>query len=193
MDHQAFLQNSLPGLEENRVGPADALSCGIAATASPLGPLLRQPALRKSHDAAAVASVVIGELIALADAGATALVTYPGQPGPAAMRALTAVDLDGQHIGGSVLLVFEHGDSARPIVTGVIRKPNPLPRQAPEHVSVEADGARLVVHAREKLVLQCGEASITLTQAGKVLIRGTFISSRSAGLNRITGGSVQLN
>ena len=58
---------------------------------------------------------------------------------------------------------------------------------------VEADGERLVVDARDQLVLRCGKASITLTKAGKVLIQGTYLSSRSSGVNRIKGGSVQLN
>ena len=42
-------------------------------------------------------------------------------------------------------------------------------------------------------VLVRGKASITLTREGKVLIRGTYLSSRSSGVNRIKGGSVQIN
>jgi len=42
-------------------------------------------------------------------------------------------------------------------------------------------------------VLRCGKASITLTREGKVLIHGSYISSRSTGVNRVKGGSVQLN
>jgi hypothetical protein len=41
--------------------------------------------------------------------------------------------------------------------------------------------------------LQCGKASITLTRAGKVLINGAYVSSRSSGVNRLKGGSIQLN
>ena len=41
--------------------------------------------------------------------------------------------------------------------------------------------------------LRCGKASITLTRAGKVLIRGAYLLSRSSGVNRIKGGSVQIN
>ena len=47
--------------------------------------------------------------------------------------------------------------------------------------------------AESEIVLRCGEASITLTRAGKVLIRGTYLLSRSSGVNRIKGGSVQIN
>jgi hypothetical protein len=60
-------------------------------------------------------------------------------------------------------------------------------------VEVDTDGERLLVTAKEQLVLRCGKATITLTKAGKVLIQGTYVSSRSSGVNRIKGGSVQLN
>ena len=90
--------------------------------------------------------------------------------------------------------MFERGDPLLPVVMGVIRVKNgwPLVHQ-PAQVEVEADGERLVVDAKEQLVLRCGKASITLTRAGKVLIQGTYLSSRSTGVNRIKGGSVQLN
>ena len=55
------------------------------------------------------------------------------------------------------------------------------------------DGQRLIVSAKEQLVLRCGKASITLTKAGKVLVEGTYLLSRSTGVNRVKGGSVQLN
>lgn len=56
-----------------------------------------------------------------------------------------------------------------------------------------ADGERLVLKAEREIVLQCGKASITLTRAGKVIIRGAYVLSRSSGVNRIVGGSVQIN
>lgn len=139
--------------------------------------------------------VWVGELLALTpDDGMTALVLVPAvQPG-AALRARSTVDLHGAHIGHQVVVVFEQGDARRPIVTGVIRgQPGwPLPTP-PAQVEVDADGERMVVQAREQLVLRCGQASITLTKAGKVLIQGAYVSSRSSGVNRIKGGSVQLN
>jgi hypothetical protein len=42
-------------------------------------------------------------------------------------------------------------------------------------------------------VFRFGQASITLTRAGKVLIRGAYLLSRSSGVNLITGGSVEIN
>ncbi|MDQ3059971.1 MAG: DUF6484 domain-containing protein [Pseudomonadota bacterium] len=138
--------------------------------------------------------VVIGELIAITHAGRTPLVLYPGQPGTAAVLARSALDLQGSHIGRQVILMFEAGDAARPIVMGLLQAGEgwPLP-DPPGQVEVEADGERLMITAREQLVLRCGKASITLTKAGKVLIRGSYVLSRSSGANRIKGGSVQIN
>lgn len=171
-----------------------------------LSPLLQGPA-QPLFDLSAplqgpVHGVLIGSLLAMADQGQTPLVSFPGQPGAAALRASTVVDLHGPHIGRSVVLMFEGGDVSRPIVMGVVRghagDPNgvaaawPLDDK-PATVQVDADGQRLIVEARKQLVLRCGKASITLTEAGKVLIEGAYVQSRSTGVNRIKGGSVQLN
>ena len=136
---------------------------------------------------------LIGRLIAIADDGRDPLVTFAGQPGTAALRARTVVDVHGAHIGSQVVLIFEGGDLARPIVLGVLRQGDGCPLEAPGQVEVQADGERLIVQAREQLVLRCGKASITLTKAGKVLIEGSYLLSRSSGVNRVKGGSVQLN
>jgi len=51
----------------------------------------------------------------------------------------------------------------------------------------------LTIIADKQLTLRCGESSITLTAAGKIIIRGKYIVSRSSGVQRIKGGSVQIN
>jgi hypothetical protein len=52
---------------------------------------------------------------------------------------------------------------------------------------------RLELMAEKEIVLRVGDASITLTRAGKIILRGTYVLSRSSGVNRIKGGSVQIN
>ena len=52
---------------------------------------------------------------------------------------------------------------------------------------------RLELIAEREIVLRCGEASLTLTRAGKIILRGTYVLSRSSGVNKIKGGSVQIN
>ena len=156
-----------------------------------LSPLMHQRAARL--DLARLSEVVIGELVAIADGGRTPLLVYPGQLGTAALRARTVVDLHGEHIGKAVVVSFENGDESLPIVMGVLRSVESQPLDAPGHVQLDTDGKRMIVSAKEQLVLRCGKASITLTKAGKVIIEGSYVVSRSAGVNRIKGGSVQLN
>lgn len=62
-----------------------------------------------------------------------------------------------------------------------------------QNETVHVDGKRIVIEGEEEVVLMCGESSITLTKAGKIIIRGKYLVSRSSGVNRILGGSVQVN
>ena len=181
--------------------PADAATAVAALETneeSLLSPLLRGQARTPVADPQGLRGpfngIVIGELLALTDNGTTPLVRFPGQIGSSAIAARASVDLHGPHIGAALVLMFENADPARPIVLGVLRGASGWPLDdKPAQVSVEADGERLIVNAREQLVLRCGKASITLTKAGKVLIEGSYVLSRSTGVNRVKGGSVQLN
>jgi hypothetical protein len=179
--------------------PLPALDASTSASGDLLSPLLQGEAQGLCLDPVAplsgpVHGVIVGTLLALTDDGRTPLVGFPGQPGAVALRALSVVDLHGPHMGQGVVLMFDQGDVRRPIVMGVLRTGAgwPLP-ETPATVEVDADAQRMVVSARSQLVLRCGKASITLTEAGKVLIEGTHVSSRASGVNRLKGGSVQLN
>jgi hypothetical protein len=136
-----------------------------------------------------------GVLIGIKDDGRTPLVIFPGQRGSAAVAARAALDLHEAHVGREVVLMFEEGDREQPIVMACLARREGVerPNVMPGSLEVEADGERLLITAKEQMVLRCGKATITLTKDGKVLIQGTYISSRSSGVNRIKGGSVQLN
>lgn len=148
----------------------------------------------KTPSDAAQPGVLIGVLIGFRGHGQTPLVMFPGQIGTAAVAAYATQDLHSVHIGREVVLLFEGADMRRPIIVGCLSRTDAssLP-DCVRQVEVEADGERLIVSAREQLVLQCGKASITLTKAGKVLIHGTYVSTHSSGAYRIKGGSVQIN
>ena len=137
---------------------------------------------------------VIGTLVALAENGTVPLVSFAGQPGTAALPARSTLDLYGAHVGRAAVLLFEEGDPARPIVVGCLRQADEhAAPDAPGQVDVDADGERMIVSAKQQLVLRCGKASITLTKAGKVLIQGAYVSNRSSGVIRLKGGAVQIN
>jgi hypothetical protein len=149
---------------------------------------------RSVEPAAPSGSTIIGELIGLTDSGRTPLVIFPGQPGSAAIPARAVLDLHGAHVGKPVVLTFEAGDPAKPIVLGVVRDGRESALDSsPGAVELDVDGTRLMVTAKDQLVLRCGKASITLTRAGKVVIQGEYVSTRSSGVIRIKGGSIQLN
>src|SRR5262245_38083174 len=75
---------------------------------------------------APIDGAIVGQLVAIKD-GVEPLITYPGQPGSAAITARATIDLCAEHIGQEVVLVFEEGDSRRPIITGRIRTPRAWP------------------------------------------------------------------
>lgn len=162
-----------------------------------LRPLMKAGVVQTTQTASSTntqAGIIIGELIGITNEGRTPLVCYPGQPGTAALHARTIIDLHGPHIGRQVVLMFETHDPMKPIIMGVLQEGEGRPlEQRPEQIEMDVDGERMIVSAKEQLVLRCGKASITLTKAGKVLIKGSYVLSRSSGANRIKGGSIQLN
>jgi hypothetical protein len=137
--------------------------------------------------------VRVGELVALQD-GFAPFVVFPGQPGTAAIRARAAVALSTRDVGREVAISFVDGDLEQPIVTGCLNDDRARALDgAGSSVEVEADGRTFVITASDEIVLRCGKASITLTRAGKILIRGTYVVSKSSGVNRIKGGTVEIN
>jgi hypothetical protein len=146
----------------------------------------RLPKNARRHDRRKKTGVTVGVLLAISGSGEP-LIVVPHCQEPLAARTLLA--LSEQHIGRDVVLMFENGNPEKPIIMGVLRDKNEQlkPRTA------ELDGDRLLFTANHEIVLRCGEASITLTRAGKVIIRGQYVLSRAAGMNRIKGGVVHIN
>ena len=141
--------------------------------------------------------LVIGQITSLDENGRPQVV-FAGQL--AEVLARTTVPIRKEDIHRNVCIMFDSGNPKEPIVIGVLQPrrneaPHPdIGHEAMEYpIEARIDGERIVLEGKKEIVLKCGKASITLTHAGKVLIRGAYIGSSSSGVNRIKGGSVQIN
>lgn len=121
----------------------------------------------------------------------TDIALCPGQ----VIAACTTVRLRQDMIGREVVVWFDGSEARVPIIMGVIE---PRGQSVPSGedrpgFTVQADDERYVIQAEREIVLRCGDASITLTRAGKVVIKGNYILSRSAGYNKIKGAAIDIN
>lgn len=137
--------------------------------------------------------VVIGLLLSI-DPQGRPCVAFPGNPIETAIPARSTSQLQGEDVGCEVALMFEGGDPRLPLIMGKIQHAAVEKSTEQERSALaELDGESIVLSARQNITLKCGKASITLTKAGKVILRGAYLLSRSSGVNRIKGGSVQIN
>ena len=168
-------------------------------------------------------SIVPGEIVLGVITEINALgqpfVNFSVNPNNKSLCAITTLVLTDQHVNRQVALLFKDGDLAQPIVIGLIHSPlqamidnfedqqsemknNSTTEYDNDNVDLSAtlntddilvDGKKMTFEAQDEMVFKCGESSITLTKEGKVLIRGKYLLNRSSGVNRIMGGSVQVN
>jgi len=115
--------------------------------------------------------------------------------GMAPVQALSTVGLAPGDAGAAVVVAFEKGEVRHPVIVGRVQPPHAEGPQAAVAAQMDAsvDGERVVLQARERIELRCGDASIVLTRAGKVLINGNYVLSRSRGANRVKGAYVGIN
>lgn len=189
----------------------------VTAESGELDSLLRAPSSRKPAQPAAAC---LGRIVSLGTGGVVN-VEFPGSGGAVAARmalpAQASQLLVAVKSSQPVVLVFENGDAALPIITGFMQPaPNETVSGSPEsqpeasdagtavaalatelnapHVSeADVDGKRIRIVAQDEIVLECGNASITLRRNGRVVIRGTYVETYSEGTNRIKGGQVRIN
>ena len=142
---------------------------------------------------ARLGEVVIGTLMSV-DAERGIEVDFAENPARRPIPARSTQVLEPHDVGRDIALLFESGDPARPLVVGLVRRAVSVAEETPSEPAVaRVDGQKVILSAETEIELRCGEASITLTRAGKIVLRGKFILSRSTGVNRIKGGAVQIN
>jgi hypothetical protein len=146
--------------------------------------------------------MIVGRVLSLCDGG-RAWIKHTLRGSETALLARSIVNIESKDVGQEFVLMFEGGDPSRPIIMGLLQRSQEPDTKANileailsttgSPVDVKAEKERFTVTATKEIVIQCGKASITLTHAGKVLIRGAYVLSRSSGVNKIKGGSVQIN
>ena len=124
----------------------------------------------------------------LVDVGAdgSAKVDYCGNDlGPIAAR----MAIPSARKGDTVLLVFDQGDPARPIIIGIVR--DRFEKSYPNRLRMAA--REIVLEGADEVSLRCGESSLTLRKDGKTVLKGNEVISRASRTNRIRGATVQIN
>lgn len=95
-----------------------------------------------------------------------------------------------------LLITHEDGDRTLPIILGLVALTAPAPIENEDSKALSAvtrDGGVVTITGDERIVLRCGEASITLTSSGGVIIDGAYVASISSGVNKIRGGQIRIN
>ncbi|RKH68639.1 hypothetical protein D7V93_00970 [Corallococcus llansteffanensis] len=157
----------------------------------------------------------VGRLVGVSLEGLP-LVQFEGGPGPVPARSFVALDMAQLRVAAGeqrqAVLLFEEGDPARPLLVAMAQdshspslldqllegsaRPGSSETPAPATETGAKNSVpeeRVVLGAQRELVLQVGEASITLRRDGTILLRGVRVESRASGLQLIRGGKIELN
>ena len=162
----------------------------------------RKEQLEKENEvqtpAAGATGVCIGLLVSVEKNGQIK-VDFPANPNPpVSARSIIRLAVDDRN--REILLAFERGNLQRPIIVGFIEgqpvseeesKTLTLSRDSLEDVVL--DKQRIILDAREEIILRCGEGSVKLRKDGAIIIKGTKLISRAKTTNKIKGASVAIN
>jgi hypothetical protein len=170
-------------------------------------PMTLQEEIEVAAPSLAAGELVIGSISGLDDSGEP-LVDFALNTAGHSLKAISTLAVTRQHVGRKAALMFKQGDLSSPIIIGLVYSPlqemienfelrsaqvDNEEQVAPARHEAEVDGDRLVLEGKEEIVLKCGESSISLHKSGKIMIRGKYLLNRATGVNRILGGSVQVN
>lgn len=144
-----------------------------------------------------------GTVVSIAENGQL-LVTFPENPfGPLAARFINFQFPENLKTGKTdipVLLTFESNNLKKPIIIGCLHDTYSaaVNNQDPnistwQDKDVYIDGEKIVIHAKEEIILKCGNSSLSLRKDGKILLKGAKVTSRASDTNKIKGSSVNIN
>jgi len=126
----------------------------------------------------------LGELLGFDDEGRARVALDGGE-----VVAQTVTPLGADAVGERVALLPLANDAGW-LVVGRLLPPGP---QEGVSAVLEVDGERATLTAKKRISLRCGKASVELTRAGKIILRGTYVASESEGLQHLRGAVVEVN
>lgn len=158
----------------------------------------RRPAANTPDSVPKGGSTYVGQIVAVVGEELVSVVV-PGVTGTLAARLAVTLTHERLRMAidsrqGAVIVLDACGQA---IVIGLLE---PIPTKEertepsqPRVVEADVDGKRVRIVGNDEIVLECGNASITLRRNGRVIIKGTYVETDSAGTNRIKGAAVRIN
>jgi hypothetical protein len=145
----------------------------------------------------------VGTLLEIDDTGRP-VVDFPGNVnGPLIARTLVQIPArsdDPNKESQPIVLIFENGNPRFPIIAGFVHdtlysknEDMILPIHPSEPKELIVDKERILLNARQEVVIRCGKCSINLQKNGKAIIKGVQIVSRASRSNKIRGANVTIN
>jgi hypothetical protein len=145
------------------------------------------------REAQRIDGIVIGRVVQLGERGP--VVRYRGCPSPDGLVARATAMVTVDDVGRRAALMFENGDAGKPILTGLLHYDEEEPADHPAlgSLQITEDEQKIDIKVKKAISLSCGKASLIITPAGKILLRGKYVLTRASGVNRLQGGSVRIN
>lgn len=144
--------------------------------------------------------VSLGQVDRVREDGIVMVRPATGDEDPVACLVLTDVPGLGERLKSGVRVLYAApADGESGCVIGTVGR-LPIGDAEVPASALSADERVLRHHYREveiiadsKLVLRCGEGSLTIGPDGTVIVKGARVLSRAKGVNKIKGGAVQIN
>ena len=116
-------------------------------------------------------------------------------PLPCEFLRTSAGALPELHAGDKVLYAIDE-IARRGYVLGVIQKYHASKQGANgklSHSQTEQEIREIKFNATEKIELRCGRSVLLMNKDGKIVVKGSSITSRASGPQKIKGATVQIN
>ncbi|MGH7496389.1 MAG: hypothetical protein ACREOO_28905 [bacterium] len=140
--------------------------------------------------------IMRGRIIAIDDDGGI-MVEGDSEALPLSCEFLrtSAGPLPGLNPGDAVLYALDE-IATRGYVLGVIQKYRKNAQGANGSLALpdpQQDFREIKFNAKEKIELRCGQSVLLMNKDGKIVLKGTSITSRASGPQKIKGATVQIN